>query len=71
MHSEKHLLWQFKFLGTCLLLIFLLCAWQPLIRAQEHPAQDSQGGPRGNEQRHAGNGHEFDGAGPDGGDADA
>ena len=47
MHSEKDLLRQFKFSGTCLLFIFLLCAWQPLIRAQDHPAHESQAGHEG------------------------
>ena len=44
MHSEKDLLRQFKFSGTCLLFIFLLWAWQPLIRAQDHPAHQGQAG---------------------------
>jgi hypothetical protein len=47
MHSKKDLLRQFKFSGTCLLLIFLLWPWQPLIRAQDHPAQDSHEGHEG------------------------
>src|SRR6202051_818991 len=47
MQSGKDLLRQFKFSGTCLLLIFLLWAWQPLIRAQDHPAQNSHEGHEG------------------------
>jgi hypothetical protein len=47
MHSEKDLLRQFKFSGTCLLFIFLLWACQPLIRAQDHPAQAGQAGHEG------------------------
>jgi hypothetical protein len=44
MHSEKDLLRQFRFSGTFLMLIFLLWAWQPLICAHDHPAQDSHEG---------------------------
>jgi putative copper resistance protein D len=47
MHSGKDLFRQFTFLGIGLLLTSVLCAFQPLLRAQDHPAQeghDAQGG---------------------------
>ena len=47
MHSGKDLFRQFKFSGIGLLLTLVLCAFQPLLRAQDHPAQeghDAQGG---------------------------
>jgi putative copper resistance protein D len=47
MHSGKDLLRQFKFSRTGLLFIFLLCAWQPLIRAQDHPAHEGRAGHEG------------------------
>jgi copper resistance protein D len=52
MHSGKDLLREFKFSGIWLLLTFILCACQPLLRAQDHPAQeghDVKGGQGGHE----------------------
>ena len=68
MHSSKDLFRQCRFSGICVLTL-ILCAWQPLARAQDHSAHDeSQRAqwPR-DEQRHAGNGYEFDGTRPYGG----
>ena len=47
MYSGKDLFRQFKLSGICLLLTLMLCACQPLLRAQDHPAQDSHEGQGG------------------------
>src|SRR6202795_5301305 len=50
MYSGKDLFRQFKLSGTWLLLSLILCACQPLLRAQDHSAHeghDVQGGQAG------------------------
>jgi copper resistance protein D len=52
MHLGKYLFRQIRFSGICLLLTLVLCACQPLLRAQDHPAQeghDANGGQGGHE----------------------
>jgi putative copper resistance protein D len=44
MRSGKDLFRQFKIAGTCLLLGLMLCAWQPLLRAQDHSAHEGHDG---------------------------
>jgi copper resistance protein D len=44
MRSGKDLFRQFKLAGTCLLLTLMLCACQPLLRAQDHSAHDGHDG---------------------------
>jgi copper resistance protein D len=40
MRSGKDLMRRFKFPGAWLLLTLILCAWQPMLRAQDHPAHE-------------------------------
>ena len=47
MRSGKDLFRQFKLSGTCLLLTLVLCACQPLLRAQDHSGHEGQGGHEG------------------------